>query len=143
MLSGPRPGLLSIVLVLTATVTSALVGEVASTLFMTGAVLHLCDRYKLTPLPFVMMIVFAVNCGSAASSVGPIGVTIALRAHLTFGDFLRWSAPIALAASLVSFGLCRWWFAAAFREFEAAVRLGDKGVPPPTVPMRSGSRRRL
>jgi len=40
-----------------------------------------------------MMIVFAVNCGSAASSVGPIGVTIALRAHLTFGDFLRWAAP--------------------------------------------------
>jgi Na+/H+ antiporter NhaD/arsenite permease-like protein len=128
-LVGPRPRLLAIVLVLTATVTSALVGEVASTLFMTGAVLHICDRYKLTPLPFVMMIVFAINCGSAASSVGPIGVTIALRAHLTFGDFLRWAAPIALAASLGSFALCRWWFAAAFREFESAVKSGGPAVP--------------
>ena len=127
---GPRPRVLAIVLVLTATITSALVGEVASTLFMTGAVLHICDRYKLPPLPFVMMIVFAVNCGSAASSVGPIGVTIALRAHLTFGDFLRWAAPIAVAASLASFALCRWWFAAAFREFEAAVRRGVNNKPP-------------
>jgi Na+/H+ antiporter NhaD/arsenite permease-like protein len=126
---GKRPRTLCVVLVLTATVTSALVGEVASTLFMAGAVLHLCDRYKLTPLPFVMMIVFAVNCGSAASSVGPIGVTIALRAHLSFGDFLRWAAPIALAASLASFALCRWWFAAAFRAFEAAVIRGDTGHP--------------
>ena len=121
-LVGPRPRVLLLVLVLTATVSSAIVGEVAATLFMAGAVLHLCDRYKLAPLPFVMTVVFAVNCGSAASSVGPIGVTIALRAHLTFGDFLRWASPIALVASLASLGLCRWWFAAAFRAFEAAVR---------------------
>jgi Na+/H+ antiporter NhaD/arsenite permease-like protein len=51
---------------------------------------------------------------------------LALRAHLTFGDFLRWAAPIALAASLCSFALCRWWFAAAFREFEAAVICGGR-----------------
>jgi len=136
---GPRPRTLAIALVLTATTTSAMVGEVASTLFMTGAVLHICDRYKLTPLPFVMMIVFAVNCGSAASSVGPIGVTIALRAHLTFGDFLRWAAPIALAASLGSFALCRWWFAAAFREFEAAVMRGDNASRPGDSPAEPGA----
>src|SRR2546421_257867 len=53
LLVGSRPRALMVVLVLTATVTSALVGEVASTLFMAGAILHLCDRYKVRPLPFV------------------------------------------------------------------------------------------
>ena len=41
------------------------------------------------------MIVFATNLGSSATVVGnPVGVLIALRADLTFIDFLRWATPI-------------------------------------------------
>ncbi len=120
---GPRPQLLLLTMMIMATVASALVGEVTSILFMSGAMLHLTTKYKLSPVPFVIMLVFATNIGSAASSVGnPIGVLIALKAELTFMDFLRWAAPIALVVNVVTYLICRWWFADAFREFGRAVQ---------------------
>ena len=75
-----------------ATVSAALVDEVTSILFMTGTMLHLTNKYKLNPIPFVIMLVFATNIGSGASSIGnPIGVMIALNAGFTFMEFLRWT----------------------------------------------------
>jgi Na+/H+ antiporter NhaD/arsenite permease-like protein len=119
---GPRPRLLLLVLMVMATVSAALVDEVTSILFMTGTVLHLTRRYRLNPVPFVIMLVFATNIGSSASSIGnPIGVMIALNAGFTFVQFLRWSAPIALAVNIVTYLICRWWFADAFSAFEGAV----------------------
>jgi Na+/H+ antiporter NhaD/arsenite permease-like protein len=75
---GPRPQRLLLILMVTASIASALVGEVTAILFMAGAMLHLTNRYRLNPVPFVIMLVFACNTGSAMSSVGnPIGVLIA------------------------------------------------------------------
>ena len=125
---GPRPRLLLLVLMLMGTVSAALVDEVTSILFMTGTMLHLTRKYKLNPVPFVIMLVFATNIGSAASSIGnPIGVMIALNAGFTFLEFLRWAAPIALAVNLVTYGICRWWFAEAFDGFAAAVHAEHAG----------------
>jgi Na+/H+ antiporter NhaD/arsenite permease-like protein len=119
---GPRPQLLLMILMIIGSLSSALVGEVTAILFMAGAMLHLTSRYKLNPVPFVIMLVFACNIGSAMSSVGnPIGVLIALKAQLSFVDFLKWSAPVALVVDVVTFVICRWWFADAFREFGEAV----------------------
>ena len=67
---GPRPQLLLIVLMILASLASALVGEVTAILFMAGAMLHLTNKYKLNPAPFVIMLVFACNNGSAMSSGG-------------------------------------------------------------------------
>ena len=119
---GPRPQLLLIVLMVIASVASALVGEVTAILFMAGAMLHLTSRYKLNPVPFIIMLVFACNNGSAMSSVGnPIGVLIALKTGLTFVDFLKWAAPVALVVDVATFFVCRWWFADAFAQFGQAV----------------------
>ena len=119
---GPRPKTLLLVIMIMATVSAALVDEVTSILFMTGTMLHLTNKYKLNPVPFVIMLVFATNIGSSASSIGnPIGVMIALNAGFTFMEFLRWSAPIALVVNIVTYLICRWWFADAFREFADAV----------------------
>jgi Na+/H+ antiporter NhaD/arsenite permease-like protein len=53
------------------------------------------------------MVVFATNIGSSATAVGnPIGVMIALRAGLSFLDFLRWAAPISLVCLLATIVLC-------------------------------------
>jgi Na+/H+ antiporter NhaD/arsenite permease-like protein len=77
---------------------AALVGEVTSILFMTAAVEHVVAKHKLDPVPFIMMMVFATNIGSCATVIGnPIGVLIAMRAGLTFIDFLRWATPLSLA----------------------------------------------
>src|SRR5439155_19333499 len=66
---GPRPELLLLILMVVGSIASALVGEVTAILFMAGALLHLTNRYKLNPVPFIIMMVFACNNGSAMSSV--------------------------------------------------------------------------
>src|SRR5688572_23380995 len=120
---GPRPKALLLVLMVMGTVSAALVDEVTSILFMTGTMLHLTSKYKLRPAPFIIMLVFATNIGSAASSIGnPIGVMIALKAGFSFFEFLRWSAPIALVVNVATYFVCRWWFAESFAAFEQAVR---------------------
>ena len=89
--------------------SAALVDEVTSILFMAAAMLNITSKYKLNPVPFIIMIVFATNVGSSATVVGnPIGVIIAMRSGLTFMDFLRWASPISLvvlAATIVLFFL--------------------------------------
>jgi len=68
------------------------------------------------------MLVFATNIGSAASSIGnPIGVMIALKAGFTFIEFLRWSAPIAVVVNIITYLICRWYFAEDVQAFEAAI----------------------
>src|SRR5437762_2321254 len=119
---GPRPQRLLLVLMTIASISSALVGEVTAILFMSGAMLHLTARYKLNPVPFIIMLVFACNIGSAMSSIGnPIGVLIALKTGLGFVDFLKWAAPVALVVNVVTYLICRWWFADAFAGFADAV----------------------
>jgi Na+/H+ antiporter NhaD/arsenite permease-like protein len=119
---GPRPQRLLLVLMVMGSVSSALVDEVTAILFMAGTMLHLTSRYKLNPVPFIIMLVFACNIGSAMSSIGnPIGVLIALKTGLGFLDFVRWSAPVALVVNVVTYFICRWWFADAFNGFARAM----------------------
>jgi Na+/H+ antiporter NhaD/arsenite permease-like protein len=76
----------------------------------------------LHPAPFIIMLVFACNNGSAMSSVGnPIGVLIALKTGLSFVDFLKWAAPTALVVDVATYAICRWWFAESFAQFGDAM----------------------
>lgn len=126
---GPRPKALLLVLMIMATVSAALVDEVTSILFMTGTILQLTSKYRLRPTPFIIMLVFATNIGSAASSIGnPIGVMIALNAGFSFSEFLRWSAPVALVVNVATYYVCRWWFADSFKAFEEAVRAEHEAI---------------
>jgi Na+/H+ antiporter NhaD/arsenite permease-like protein len=118
---GPRPELLLGALMLAGMIASAIVGEVAAILFVGGAMLHIASRCKLKGAPFLMMLVFAINTGSAATEFGPVGITIALKSHLGVFDFFRWATPIALVVLVLVFGICRWWFAEEFRTFAEAV----------------------
>ena len=104
---GHRPYALLAAMMGLSMVSAALVDEVTSILFMTTLTLHVAKRFKAPPLPFLMMIVFATNIGSSATVVGnPIGVLIALRAGLTFADFIRWATPISLACLGLAIPLC-------------------------------------
>lgn len=104
---GERPYLLISILMGMSALSAALVDEVTSILFMMSTTFHVTKRYKVGPIPFLLMIVFATNIGSSATAVGnPIGVMIALRAKLTFVDFLRWAAPISLVTLLMTIPLC-------------------------------------
>lgn len=104
---GERPYLLMAILMVLSTFFAALVDEVTSILFMMSTMFHITKRYKVNPVPFLLMIVFATNIGSSATAVGnPIGVMIAMRAKLTFADFMRWAAPISLVSLAVTILLC-------------------------------------
>jgi Na+/H+ antiporter NhaD/arsenite permease-like protein len=128
---GRRPGVLLGVLMVSAMVASAIVGEVAAILFVGGAMLHIAKRYRLRVIPFLIMLVFATNVGSAASAFGPVGVTIALKAKLSVWDFFRWASPIAVAVLALVFGICRWWFAADWAALWLAVVAEDFAVSVP------------
>jgi Na+/H+ antiporter NhaD/arsenite permease-like protein len=126
---GPRPGLLLAVLMLAAMIASAVVGEVPAILFVGGAMLQIAARYKVEPIPFLIMLVFATNTGSAASPFGPVGITIAIKSHLTILDFFRWALPIALAVLALVFAVCRWWFARDWQNFARAVHREHSNPP--------------
>ncbi|MGA2581960.1 MAG: SLC13 family permease [Tepidisphaeraceae bacterium] len=128
---GPRPGVLIAALMLSAMIASAVVGEVPAILFVGGAMLQIAARYDVRPIPFLIMLVFATNTGSAASPFGPVGITIAIKAHLTVPDFFRWALPIALAVLALVFTICRWWFASDWQNFARAVHREHSN---PTVP---------
>ncbi|MEM2961198.1 MAG: SLC13 family permease, partial [Candidatus Bathyarchaeia archaeon] len=103
---GSNANRLAVTFMIMAAFFAALVDEVTSILFMTSAVLHLAGRYRVNPIPYVMMLVFATNIGSSATVVGnPVGVMIALKAGLTFGDFLRWASPIAVLSLIATIPL--------------------------------------
>lgn len=108
---GNNPVKLIVVLMLMSALFAALVDEVTSILFMTATVLHLTGKLRISAIPLVMMTVFATNIGSSATVVGnPVGVLIAMRADLTFMEFLRWATPISIAGLAIAIPLCLLYF---------------------------------
>lgn len=124
---GEKPYVLMTVLMTLSTFFAALVDEVTSILFMMSTMFHITKRYKVNPIPYLLMIVFATNIGSSATAVGnPIGVMIALRAGFSFADFLRWAAPISCAALIITIILCLLLFKKDLEELKKKM-LATKG----------------
>ncbi len=120
---GNNPIKLIVVLMLMSALFAALVDEVTSILFMTATVLHLTGRLRISAIPLVMMTVFATNIGSSATVVGnPVGVLIAMRAELTFMEFLRWATPISIAGLGVAIPLSLLYFRKYIRQMGDALR---------------------
>lgn len=104
---GPHPQRIMVVMMVLAALSASLVDEVTSILFMVAAMLNLLGRAKVSPIPYILMLVFTTNIGSSATVVGnPVGVIIALRSGLTFLDFLRWATPISLVCLAVTIPIC-------------------------------------
>lgn len=125
---GPNPVKLVIILMLLSALFAALVDEVTSILFMTATVLHLTGKLKMSAIPLVMMTVFATNIGSSATVVGnPVGVLIAMRAEITFMEFLRWATPISLAGLAVAIPLSLVYFRKYIRQMGDALKTQASG----------------
>ncbi len=98
-------------ILLMSALSAALVDEVTSILFMTALVIHLSARLKISPIPLIIMTVFATNIGSSATVVGnPVGVIVALRSGYGFSDFLRWAAPISIIVLMLCCYLVFYYF---------------------------------
>jgi len=123
---GPRPMLLVATLMVVGAISAALVDEVTSILFMTATMIHLTSRFGVNPIPFIIIQVFATNIGSSATVVGnPIGVMIAMRAGLTFQDFLRWASPISVCALLVTIPLSLLYYSKEIRDWKRRMKGKD------------------
>ena len=120
---GKNPIKLVVVLMLMSALFAALVDEVTSILFMTATVLHLTGKLRISAIPLVMMTVFATNIGSSATVVGnPVGVLIAMRADLTFMEFLRWATPISIAGLAVAVPLSLLYFRKYIHQMGVALK---------------------
>jgi len=118
-LSGFSPRRLMISFMILSTLMAALVDEVTSILFITAMILELCDYFEVDPVPYIIMAVLATNIGSSATVLGnPIGILIALRAQLTFEDFIRWAAPVAILSLLVLMPIALTWYRKDLKVFD-------------------------
>lgn len=118
---------LMVLMLLASGISAALVDEVTSILFMITAMLNITNRYKLNPVPFIIMIVFATNIGSSATVVGnPIGVIIAMRSGLGFMDFIRWASPISLIVLLATIVMFFIYYSKPIRELHDAMQAHKK-----------------
>ena len=125
---GNNPVKLVVVLMLMSALFAALVDEVTSILFMTATVLHLTGKLRISAIPLVMMTVFATNIGSSATVVGnPVGVLIAMRAELTFMEFLRWATPISIAGLAVAIPLSLLYFRKYIAQMGTALKANSSG----------------
>jgi len=128
---GPHPQRIMVVMMVMAAVSAALVDEVTSILFMVAAMLNLLGRSKVSPVPFILMVVFTTNIGSSATVVGnPVGVIIAMRSGLTFADFIRWATPISLVCLAVTIPLCLWIFRKPIADLKGVLtgRRGEEHI---------------
>ena len=100
-----------IILSVVSAVMAAMVDEVTSIIFMIIAVLEICDRLEIDPVPFLITSVLATNIGSSATLLGnPIGILIATKSGLTFEDFLIKASPLAAVCLAVTIGICMTWY---------------------------------
>jgi len=115
--------LVAVMMILSA-LSAALVDEVTSILFMSASMIHLCLRVKINPIPFIIMLVFATNIGSAATVVGnPVGVLVALRGGFTFIDFLRWATPISIVGLAIAIPLSGFYYRKEIKLLDERLKL--------------------
>ena len=118
---------LMVLMLLASGISAALVDEVTSILFMITAMLNITGRYKLHPVPFIIMIVFATNIGSSATVIGnPIGIIIALRSGLGFMDFIRWATPISFIVLVATILLFFVYYSRPIKELHNAMQAHKK-----------------
>lgn len=125
---GNNPNKLLILLMLMSGMFAALVDEVTSILFMAATILHLTAKLRVSPVPYIIMIVFATNIGSSATVVGnPVGVLIAFRADLTFADFLRWATPISIIGLAIAIPILLKYFSKEIKQLGTAMTAQSTG----------------
>lgn len=118
---------LMVLMLLASGISAALVDEVTSILFMITAMLNITNRYKLHPVPFILMIVFATNIGSSATVIGnPIGIIIAMRSGLSFMDFIRWATPISFIVLVATILLFFVYYSKPIKELHNAMQAHKK-----------------
>lgn len=104
-------------------ISSCMVDEVTSIIFMLAAILEICDYFEINPIPFLMSCILATNIGSAGTVLGnPIGILIASKSGLTFEDFMVNAFPIMCVALLLTIGLLMFIYRKTLKSFNDKIK---------------------
>ncbi|MGQ9489769.1 MAG: SLC13 family permease [Anaerolineae bacterium] len=97
--SSGRPWLLLVVLAATTSVLSMFLDNVTTVVLIVPVSILIAELLGITPVPLLMAEALLSNIGGMTTLVGdPPNVLIGSAAGLTFGAFLKYLAPLALAA---------------------------------------------
>ena len=102
--SDPLP-LLAVTIGLSGVLSAFLVNDVVC-VALTPLVLHLCQRLKRPPIPYLVGLATASNVGSVATITGnPQNIIIGTLSHISYLRFAARLAPIALIGLLINFAV--------------------------------------
>jgi len=114
---------LIIIISIVSALLAATIDEVTSIIFMTAAILEICDHLEIDPVPLVIMSILATNIGSSATVLGnPIGILIATKSGLTFEDFIIKAMPISILCLLASMSICLFWYRKVLNEMDKKIK---------------------
>jgi Na+/H+ antiporter NhaD/arsenite permease-like protein len=105
-LSGGRPLVLLVLLVITTAFISAFVNNVTTVVLTVPITLVVAQRLGVSPVPYLIAQVLASNIGGTATLIGdPPNIMIASVSGLDFNDFLINLAPVSIVILIVTVGL--------------------------------------
>jgi Na+/H+ antiporter NhaD/arsenite permease-like protein len=97
VLARGRPAVLLVLLATATAVTSAFFDNVTTVVLTVPIVLVVARRLEVTPVPYLITIVFASNIGGTATLIGdPPNIMIGSAAGLDFNDFMLNLAPVSV-----------------------------------------------
>ena len=102
--SGPL-SLLAVTIAISGTFSAFLVNDVVC-VALTPLVVHLCQRLKRPPIPYLVGLATASNIGSVATITGnPQNIIIGSLSHISYLRFAARLAPIALIGLVLNFAV--------------------------------------
>ena len=108
MLSHGHPIRLLLILSVVTAVVSAFIDNVTTVVLMTPIILSVAKRLDISPVPYLIAVIFASNIGGTATLIGdPPNILIGSAAGLGFDDFLFNLAPVAILVFL-AFAAIMW-----------------------------------
>ena len=102
--SGPLT-LLAVTIILSGVLSAFLVNDVVC-VALTPLVLHLCQRLKRPPIPYLVGLATASNIGSVATITGnPQNIIIGSLSHISYLRFAARLAPVAVIGLVLNFAV--------------------------------------
>ena len=108
MLSHGHPIRLLLILSVVTAVVSAFIDNVTTVVLMTPIILSVAKRLDISPVPYLIAVIFASNIGGTATLIGdPPNILIGSASGLGFDDFLFNLAPVVILVFL-AFAAIMW-----------------------------------
>ena len=104
-----NPLLIMMLMFVITAIASAFLGSVTTIMILIPIILLICNELKITPVPYIIMMVVASNMGGAATMIGdPPNIIIGSATDYDFLDFIFNLTPAIIFASIACLALM--WF---------------------------------